>query len=713
MVKKKTRRKGSKRTLSLNDQIFKLFKRSPKKRLNARQIIKKLKLSENVDAVNAHLDKLKKNGQITQLGNGKYKLLKVTKDKKMITAEGRVDMTRRGSAYIICDGLESDIFVAPKNLGSAFHGDIVRVQFIAKPDRSRHSGKVLEVLERAADSFIGTLHLSPKFAFVVVSDERIPVDIFVPTSKTKEAKNGEKVIVKVTQWHDGKGKSPSGIITTVLGEAGSNEIEMKSILIQNGFNLEFPDAVMEEAKALKMKVTEKELARRRDFREITTFTIDPETAKDFDDALSIQYLENGNCEIGVHIADVTHFLAENSALDKEAYKRSTSVYLVDRCLPMLPERLSNDLCSLNPQEEKFCFSAVFTFDKNKAIVDRWFGKTIIFSDRRFTYEEAQTVIETGEGDYAAELKKMNQLAYKLRKAKFKNGAINFDAPEVKFKLDDEGKPIDVYVKERKDAHLLVEDFMLLANREVATYMYKKKEGQEIPFVYRVHDLPEPEKVADFALFAAELGYPLKIDTPKQIAKSFNQLVKAAEEREELKMLLPLAIRTMSKATYQPENIGHYGLAFDNYTHFTSPIRRYSDVLVHRILYKNLEKPNRTNLADLEMQCVHISKMERKAMEAERESIKYKQTEYLKDQVGAEFEGVISGMIERGLFVQITQNSCEGMVTFDRLEESFYLEGRFKAIGKRTGKIFKMGDTVKVKVLEVDMERKRVEMDLVE
>ncbi len=716
MTKKKKKIKGSKLTAGiLRKEIVRLFKRQPNKRFNAKQIIKKLKIANSKTSVNDALDKLAENGELKHIGEGKFRTNNTSsKTTERATYEGIVDMTRTGSAYIVIEDKEQDVHVSPKYLGNALHGDKVKVQSWRPRGRRVPEGEIVEVLERARQYFIGTLSQSKKYTFVLPDRENMPVDIIVYSEGLNGATDGDKVVVKIIKWHGNGVKSPVGEVTSVLGKSGSSDIEMKSILINNGFNLEFPPEVLKETDQFQDFIEEAEIAKRRDMRPITTFTIDPHDAKDFDDALSLQYLENGDCEIGVHIADVTHFVKPNTALDKEALFRSTSVYLVDRVLPMLPERLSNGLCSLRPNEDKYTFSAVFTFDKDDKLVGKWFGKTLIHSDRRFSYEEAQEVLESGEGDMANELKVMNRIAKKLRKAKFKNGAINFETEEVKFRLDENAVPIDVYVKVRKDAHLLIEDFMLLANKEVAKFV-AQKEKPEIPFVYRVHDEPNPDKVAEFARFARELGIELKTDTPKQIAKSFNDLNKKAEDDAALKMLQPIAIRTMAKAEYTTENIGHYGLAFDFYSHFTSPIRRYSDVLAHRILQKVLVGKNyRTDKAALEDQCRHVSAMERKAMEAERESIKYKQVEYIEKNIGEEFEGIISGIIDRGIFVELKVSKCEGMVGFETMDESFDVaEGRLKAVGNRSGKVLKMGDTIKVIIKEADLKRRRIDMVLAE
>lgn len=724
MVKKKkskpARHKGSDKGRKLTagqlkTEIIKLFKKSPKKRFNAKQVSRNLNISNSRDSVQDAITKLAEEKILYPMGDYKYRLDRFAVfDKDKSLHQGTVDMTRSGAAFIVIDDLNEDVYVHAKNMNSALHGDKVEVEVFTIKGRRRAEGEVKKVIERATEHFIGTLRLSNKYAIVIPDKINMPVDIYVELDQTKGAREGEKVVVKIVKWPTRKNFSPIGEVTSVLGEAGSHDIEMKAILINNGFNLEFPEAVIAESEALSVEIPESEIAKRRDMRGITTFTIDPDTAKDFDDALSIEYLENGDCQIGVHIADVTHYVKADTALDKEAYSRSTSVYLVDRVLPMLPEKLSNELCSLRPNEDKCTFSAIFTFNENNKVTEKWFGKTLIHSNRRFAYEEAQEILENGEGEFAAELAKLNELAKVLRKQKFKNGAIAFEAEEVKFRLDEEGTPIDVYVKERKDAHLLIEDFMLLANKEVAKFMSKKGKGHEIPFVYRVHDLPNIDKVADLALFAKALGFVIKYDTPQQIAESYNRLAKAAKTDPALAMLEPLAIRTMSKAIYTTENIGHYGLAFDYYSHFTSPIRRYSDVLSHRILEKNLDGVYRAKKEALEEKCKHISAQERKAMDAERESVKYKQVEFIEKHIGETFEGHISGIIDRGFFVELTENKCEGMVGFDTLDDGFEVaDSRLKAIGIRSKVEFKMGDTVHVRIVGTDLSRRQIEMHLVE
>lgn len=696
----------------LQSEILRLLKRHPKKRMNARQIIRKLKIANNSDVVAAAADRLVKKGLLTNVEENKYQMnsqASLPADNR--TYSGIVDMTKKGSAYIVCDGLDEDIHVAAKYMNNALNGDKVIIRSWLPKGRRRREGEVLEVVERATTQFIGIIYIYGTKA-IVVPEGTADIEIVIPHDRTKDAQNGEMVVVEITEWIGGNNNVNLGKVLAVLGKQGSSDIDMKAILVNNGFNLEFSEEVIYESESLETEITDEEVSKRRDMRDVITFTIDPETAKDFDDALSLQYLDNGNYEIGIHIADVAHYVQHDTALDKEAFRRSTSVYLVDRVLPMLPEKLSNELCSLRPLEDKLTFSAVFTFDKNNKIIDRWFGRTVIHSDKRFTYEEAQEVLENGEGEFAAELKKLNQIAGRLRKARFKNGAINFETEEVKFRLDEEGVPVQVYVKERKDAHLLVEDFMLLANKEVAIYIFNKgkTENQEIPFVYRIHDEPDPDRVAELVRFAAELGFNMHARTPGETANAYNKLAEAAEKDPGLKLLQPLAIRTMAKAVYSTKNIGHYGLGFSYYTHFTSPIRRYSDVLSHRVLAKNLEGSWRINQEKLEEECQHISRMERRAMDAERESVKYKQVEYLQKHIGDVFDGFVSGFSDRGIFIQLETNFCEGRVSFETMDEAFELsDSRLYVTGKRTDQKIKMGDKVKVKITDTDLYRRQVTM----
>lgn len=703
----------------LQREIINLFRRHPKKRLNPKQIARKLNITNNKDSVQSALDKLTEEQQLLPLGDFKYKFrgLPHQEDGGAAAAsggafhEGVVDMTRSGDAYITGTGKEHDIHIAARYMNTAMHGDKVRVRAWTPRGRRKPEGEVVMVLERAREHFIGTLWLYPRHAIISL-DTRLPMEVAAELADTGGAQDGDRVVVQIREWASGKHKYPSGVVTAVLGKAGSNEVEMKSILINNGFELDFPEAVLRDSERLPAAISPQEIELRRDMRDIPTFTIDPEDAKDYDDALSVQYLEDGGTEVGVHIADVTHYVKDDSPLDQEALRRSTSVYLVDRVLPMLPERLSNDLCSLRPHEDRLAFSAIFVFDKAMKITHRWFGRTVIHSNRRFTYGEAQEVLEGHSDEMGNELRHLNKIAKHLRKQRFRNGAINFETDEVRFHLDEHGVPVQVFVKERQDAHLLIEDFMLLANREVATFISTKGREEEIPFVYRVHDEPDPDKVAELARFAREMGFEMNISTPREISRSYNRLAKEAEKNHSLKLLSPIAIRTMAKAEYSTENIGHYGLGFEYYTHFTSPIRRYSDVLAHRLLDRNLGgQVYRTNKIRLEEQCKHISQQERRATDAERESIKYKQVEYISKHVGETFTGLISGFLDRGFFVELEESRVEGMVAFETLDEPFTVaDSRLRMTGAYSGKSYKMGQEARVRIARADLAKRQVDME---
>jgi len=693
--------------------VLDIFEQNGNTPLNYKQVSAKLNVRdpESRDIILEILKEEAKKNALKELSPGKFQLLEL---KTFI--EGKVDLTNDGSAFIVTDDeFESDIFVAPRKLRNALNGDRVRVYVYAKSKGKHKEGEVIEILQRNKMEFTGIVKLSERFAFFIPDDRKMMHDIFIPMNQLNGAKNGIKAVAEITDWPT-DAKNPIGRIKHILGAQGENDTEMNAILAEYGFPLSFPAEVEHESEEIPETITEQEIARRRDFRDILTFTIDPFDAKDFDDAISFRYLDNGHYEIGVHIADVSHYIKPDSALDKEALDRATSVYLVDRVIPMLPERLSNGLCSLRPREDKLCFSAVFVMDENAYIQEEWYGKTIIHSNRRFTYEEVQEIIETKQGDHSKEIEELNALAYKLRERKFKNGAISFETTEVKFKLDETGKPIGVYVKERKDAHKLIEDFMLLANRKVAEHVSKMGKGKhKYTFVYRVHDSPKPESLANFAQFAARFGYRINTKSDKETAKSLNYLMEDVEGKKEQNVLTQLAIRSMAKAIYTTKSSSHYGLAFDHYTHFTSPIRRYPDVMVHRLLFHYLNGGQSANAEHYEKLCQHSSQMEKKAADAERASVKYKQAEYLRDQVGNIFSGVISGVTEWGMYVEIIENKCEGMIRLRDISDDFYTldEKNYAIIGQRKKKVYQLGDEVRIRVKNVDLTKKQIDFSLVQ
>ncbi len=697
----------------LTQLITDVFEKEGNKPLNYKQVSGKLNIPDNESrqAIQSILKEESKAGNFKEVEKGKYMLKEL---QAFIT--GRVDMTADGSAFVIPeDEFEDDIYVAPRKLRNALHGDKVKLHAYSKSRGRRKEGEVVEVIERARTEYTGTINISPRFAFFTADDRKMLTDIFVPLSDLAGAEDGEKVLVAITEWpQDGKNKNPVGKVTHVLGKKGENDTEMNAILADFGFPLAFPHAVEQEAEAYDGSIPAEEIAKRRDFRQTTTFTIDPADAKDFDDALSFKKLENGNYEIGVHIADVSYYVPVDTPLDREAFERGTSVYLVDRVIPMLPERLSNNLCSLVPHEDRLVFSAVFELDDDANVVDQWFGRSIIHSDRRFSYEDAQEVIENGEGDYAEELLTMNKLAYILRERKFKHGAISFETAEVKFKLDEKGKPLGVYTRERKDAHKLIEDFMLLANRKVAEFIGKQGKGSDRKtFVYRVHDAPKEESIASFALFAARFGHKLNVKNERETARSINALMERIEGAKEQNVLTTLAIRSMAKAIYTTKKTSHYGLAFDFYTHFTSPIRRYPDVMVHRLLQYYLDGGKSVNQEAYEKMCEHASLMEKKAADAERASVKYKQAEYLQDQIGQIFVGIISGVTEWGMYVEIEENKCEGMVRLRDITDDFYAldEKNYAIIGQRRKKRYQLGDEVTIRVKKVDLVKRQIDFTL--
>jgi ribonuclease R len=629
--------------------------------------------------------------------------------------KGKLDISKSGMGYVIVEGNEKDIIVRPNDFNRAFHGDIVRVQVnkgLSKDKRTE--GKVVDVAERKQTEFIGNIQMSKNFAFFIPASEKPIPDFYITADKLNGAKDNERVVVKLLSW-DKSEKKPIGEVVSILKSEDENDMAMKEILIETGFPLAFDKEVLAEVKKLQQHIAREEISKRKDYRDILTFTIDPNDAKDFDDAISIRNLDNGNYEIGVHIADVSHFVKPGTLLDKIAYERATSVYLPDRVNPMLPERISNELCSLRPHEDKYTFSAVFQISNRAEIKHTWLGRTIIHSNHRFTYDEVQDIIEKKDGLHYKPISLLNELAKKFRAERFKNGAINFSSQEVKFQLDEKGKPVSIVIKESKDAHKLIEEFMLLANRAVASYVSKIKVNKEpIPFPYRIHDTPDDEKLKPFVAFAKKFGYTFDMHDERAVAASFNKMLKDVQGKPEQHVLEQLGIRTMSKAVYTSSNIGHYGLGFEHYCHFTSPIRRYPDIMVHRILLQCLEKDLKLD-KKMDERCKHCSDRERKAMEAERAGNKYKQVEFMKNYLGEEFDGIISGVASFGFFVETVTHKCEGMVTVRDLSEydDFRLdEADYALVGLRTGQKFRMGDLVRIKVVAANLSKRQLDYEWV-
>ena len=707
-----SKKKSNSFNLVLTKLITDVFEKSGNKPQNYKQVAAKLNLHDD-ESRGLILEILKeetKKGILNEPEKGKFILKQL---KTFVT--GKVDMTSDGSAYIVSeDEFEEDIYVAPRKLRNALNGDIVKVYVYAKNKGRKKDGEVVEILQRAKMDFTGIVNLSDRFAFFIPDDRKMLHDIFIPIDSLKGAKDKDKAIARIVDWPE-DAKNPIGEITHVLGKQGENNAEMNAILADYGFPLAFPDEVEKQAEAIEETILAEEIAKRRDFRKILTFTIDPADAKDFDDAISFRKLDNGNIEVGVHIADVSHYVKQGTALDKEAFERGTSVYLVDRVIPMLPERLSNGLCSLRPNEDKLCFSAVFELDQEANVVEQWFGKTIIHSDTRFSYEDAQEILENKTGKHSEELLKLNELAYILRERKFKHGAISFESVEVKFNLDEHGKPLGVYAKERKDAHKLIEDYMLLANKKVAEFIAKKGKGkQKLTFVYRSHDSPKEDALLSFSQFALKFGYQIDISSGRETAKSLNFLMADVEGKKEQNVLTKLAIRSMAKAVYTTKKHSHYGLAFDYYTHFTSPIRRYPDVMVHRLLELYLAGGKSVSEDEYEKFSMHSSQMEKKAADAERASVKYKQAEFLQNNVGMEYIGIISGLTEWGMYVEIIENKCEGMIRLRDLNDDFYVldEKNYCIIGQRRKKKYQLGDEVTIIVKKVDLAKRQIDFSLV-
>ncbi|PUB35744.1 RNAse R [Elizabethkingia sp. YR214] len=651
------------------------------------------------------------------------KLKEVEKGKYILNIEisdtltGVIDFNQSGNAYVKVEGVSDDVFVHQKNVKNALQGDTVTiVPFHFKGKKLE--GAVVDVVERSRTQFVGTFQYiaSKDFGFVIFDKKIINTDIFIPKTKFNGAKDGDKVIVKMLGWDD-KSKNPEGEITEVLGHPGDHETEIHSILAEYGLPYNFPPEVESEAQKIDRTLSEQEIARRWDMRDILTFTIDPKDAKDFDDALSLRKLENGNIEVGVHIADVSYYVQPGTLLDREAYDRATSVYLVDRVVPMLPEVLSNELCSLRPNEDKFTFSAVFELNDKAEIQKEWFGRTVINSDRRFTYEEAQERIETKEGDLAEEINLLDSLAKILRKDRMKHGAIAFDRAEVRFNLNEESQPIGVYFKISKDANHLIEEFMLLANKKVSEFvsLTRKEEPTNNTFIYRIHDDPDPTKLASLRDFVHTFGYKMNISNRNKISESMNKLLSEVKGKGEENMIETLAMRSMSKAVYSTENIGHYGLAFDYYSHFTSPIRRYPDVMAHRLLQHYLDGGKSPNVAEYEEKCKHCSQMERLAADAERDSIKFMQVKFMEKHVGETFKGVISGVTDWGIYVEIPENGAEGLIRLrDLTDDSYMFDAKnYAIVGMTHGNTYQLGDEVEIKVVKANIIAKQLDFKLIQ
>ena len=728
--KKKMYKKKGRVIKDLTKNIFKILNQDSSKFYNYKQIAAKMGISDT-DGKTQILKKLAEltaNKKIKEIDRGKFQ---INEDRKY--SIGTLDITSNGNGYFICDDYEEDIFVPNINLGKGLQGDVVRVYVYKKRRSNKLEADVVEVIERAKTEFVGVLQKNKNFGFVLPDSNKMYADIFISQSKLNGAEHGDKVQATITDWPENS-KNPFGRITKVLGKPGDQNTEMHSILLEYDLPYEFPVEVEQDAERLSTEITKEEISKRRDMRGDLTFTIDPKDAKDFDDALSFTKLENGNYEIGIHIADVSHYVQPKTILDDEAYSRATSVYLVDRVVPMLPEMLSNGVCSLRPNEEKLTFSAVFELDEKANIKNQWFGRTVTYSDKRFAYEEAQAIIENKNNSIPAKVSltgeeytiddtiveavlQLDKLAKIMRKKRMKSGAISFDRVEVKFHLDEDANPTGVYFKEGKDSNKLIEEFMLLANRKVAEYIGKGKAGRPTnkTFVYRIHDEPDTEKLASLEKIIGKFGYKLDTQTRESTTNSLNKLLSDVHGKAESNMIETLAIRSMSKAVYTTQNIGHYGLAFDYYSHFTSPIRRYPDVMTHRLLQHYLDGGSQPKQEIYEERCKHSSQREELASKAERDSIKYMQIKYMQDHKDEVFDGVITGVTEWGIYVEITKNKCEGMVRIRDIKSDYYIfdEEQYAVVGQSTKHMYQLGDDVQVSVKNTDLERKHLDFNLIE
>jgi ribonuclease R/exosome complex exonuclease DIS3/RRP44 len=719
-MSKKPKKLGNK-PKDFTAQIFKILSKEPSKSFNYKQIAAVLELSDTKsrNEIIRDLKILKAQDKIHETEIGKYQIIS-----KAEYYEGIIDMTSRKTGYFVCDELEDDVFVPFINLNHALDGDKVKAYIYNRRSSRKPEAEVLEILERKKSEFVGVIDIQKNFAFVTTANAKMYTDIFIPKNKINDAEHGDVVLVTLEDWPK-KADSPFGSVIKVLGKPGEHNTEIHAILAEYGLPYDFPIEVEAYANKIDTSITEEEIKKRRDMRDVLTFTIDPKDAKDFDDALSFQVLENGNYEIGVHIADVSHYLQEGTILDDEAYNRATSVYLVDRVVPMLPEVLSNFACSLRPHEEKYTFSAVFQLNNKAEVVDSWFGRTVTYSDQRFTYEEAQSIIETKSDVIPAEISltgkeynvpkpiveatlKMDELAKILRRKRMAAGAISFDKVEVKFHLNEAAEPVGVYFKQSKDANHLIEEFMLLANRKVAEFIGKQKKT----FIYRIHDEPNEDKLINLQAVIAKFGYSINFRSKKDISSSLNNLLEEVQGKKEQNLVDTLTIRSMSKAAYSTENIGHYGLAFDYYSHFTSPIRRYPDVMAHRLLQHYIDGGKSVSEEDYEEKCVHSSQMEGLAAQAERDSVKYMQVKYMQDHKDEEFLGVISGVTEWGIYVEIIENKCEGMVRIREIRDDYYTfdDKQYALVGEVSKNILQLGDEIYVKVKNADLVKKQLDFN---